>query len=149
MSVKPANSRFLNRFKPGAPVHIHLFIAALIWSIVGIFLLGNGLLFTSMGDKTWFSLLGVGIGTCKSIWVLDKVAQKNINRIQKFENRTCIGSVYSYKSWVLIIVMILMGRYLRSSGLPAEYVGILYAAVGWGLLLSSRLIWMARIRMRA
>lgn len=138
--------KILYRFKPGAPVHVHLLVAALIWSIVGLFLLSNGLLLITMAARDWFAFIGLGIGTVKSFYVLDRVARKNINRILHFEDGTCIGSVYSYKTWGLVLCMIALGRFLRSSILPGEYVGILYLAVGWGLFLSSRLMWMARIR---
>lgn len=138
---------FITRYKPGAPVHIHLFVAALIWSLVGIFLMANGYLLLELADKQWLVFPAIGLGTIKSIWVLEKVARKNIDRILQFEDRTCIGSVYSYKTWGLIICMIVLGRTLRLYVLPGEYVGMLYLIVGWGLLWASRLIWLARWRL--
>ena len=136
----------LSRFKPGAPVHVHLLVAALIWSLVGLFLMFNGFLFISLAGKEWFIAMAIAIGTLKSFRVLDPVARKNIRRILEFDDGTCIGSVYSYKTWLLVICMIALGRFLRSSILPGEYVGLLYVAVGWGLFFSSRLMWFARIR---
>ena len=136
----------LSRFKPGAPVHVHLLLAALIWSIVGLFLMTNGFLLISLAEREWFIAVAIGIGTLKSFRVLDPVARKNIRRILEFDDGTCIGSVYSYKTWLLVICMIAFGRFLRSSMLPGEYVGLLYCAVGWGLFFSSRLMWFARIK---
>jgi hypothetical protein len=138
--------KILLRFKPGVPVPVHLLVAALIWSIVGLFLLFNGLLWITMAKREWFALIGLGLGTLKSFYVLDRVARKNITRSLDFADGTCLGSVYSYKTWGLVICMILLGRFLRTSLLPGEYVGILYSAIGWGLFLSSRLLWLARIR---
>jgi hypothetical protein len=136
----------LTRFKPGASINVHLLTAALIWSIVGIFLMSNGFLLISLADREWLAVLAVGLGTIKSIFLLDRVARKNISRIMRFADGTCIGSVYSYKSWGLVLVMIVLGRFLRSSVMPGEYVGILYLAVGWGLFFSSRLMWLARFK---
>jgi hypothetical protein len=39
--------------------------------------------------------------------------------------------------------MMLLGRILRTSGLPKPILGLIYGAVGIGLLFSSRLIWRA------
>jgi hypothetical protein len=91
-------------------------------------------------------LIGSRVGDGKSFFLLDRVARKNISRILRFADGTCLGSVYSYKSWGLVLVMIVLGRFLRSSILPGEYVGALYFAVGWGLFFSSRLMWQARFR---
>lgn len=136
----------LTRFKPGASIPMHLFTAGLIWSVVGIFLMSNGYLLIHLADRQWFAVLAVGLGTLKAVLLLDRVARKNISRVLQFSNGTCIGSVYSYKSWALVAVMIVLGRFLRSSVLPGEYVGVLYLAVGWGLFFSSRLMWQARFK---
>ncbi len=138
--------KMLTRFKPGASINVHLLTAALIWSIVGFFLMTNGFLLITLADREWLAVLAAGLGTIKSFFLLDRVARKNISRILHFEDGTCIGSVYSYKSWALVVVMIVLGRFLRSAVLPGEYVGTLYLAVGWGLFFSSRLMWQARFK---
>jgi len=140
--------KLVNRLKPGASVNVHLFTAALIWSIVGIFLFSNGYLLISLAARRWFAMPALALGTVKSFFLLDRVARKNIVRILNFEDGACIGSVYSYKSWILVVAMIVLGRFLRRSLLPGEYVGALYIAVGWGLFFSSRLMWQARLRRR-
>lgn len=136
--------KLLTRLKPGASVNVHLFTAGLIWSIVGLFLMSNGYLLISLAGRVWFAIPALGLGTVKSFVLLDRVARKNILRILHFENGTCLGSVYSYKSWILVLLMIGLGRFLRAAVLPGEYVGVLYLAVGWGLFFSSRLMWQAR-----
>ena len=62
-------------------------------------------------------------------------------RIKEFGEKVCIGSVYSWKTWLLVAAMIGLGRFLRATVLPGENVGLLYTAVGWALLLASRLMW--------
>lgn len=138
----------LHRLKPGASIRVHLLVAALIWSMVGLGLMTRGFLFVRPSGRYWFALLGAGLGTIKSIWVLDRVARKNIRRTSRMEDGACIGSVYSFKTWGLILCMILLGRLLRLSGLPGEYIGIVYCAIGWGLFLSSRLLWQARFQLK-
>ena len=131
----------LLRYKPGVPVRIHLFLAALIWSVVGFFLLTNGFVLISLQGKLWYGVAGLILGTAKTFFILDRVALKNVKRIKDFEDKVCIGSVYSWKTWVLVAAMIALGRILRTTVLPGEVVGLIYIAVGWALMLASRLVW--------
>ena len=133
---------FLVRYKPGLSISTHLMLAALIWSVVGFFLMVNGFFLISLAERSWLILLGLALGTAKGIFVLDRVARKNIKRLHGFERKTCIGSVYCYKTWLLVIIMIVLGRTLRLTVLPGEVVGVIYLAVGCGLMLSSRLMWL-------
>ncbi len=129
------------KYKPGISVRTHLLIAALIWSLVGVLLLVRGYIWVAATGRQWLLLPAVVLGTLKSLLVLDRVARKNIVRINGFKNVTCIGAVYSYKTWGLIALMIVMGRLARLSAAPKVFVGILYMAIGWALFLASRLIW--------
>jgi hypothetical protein len=81
------------------------------------------------------------LGTAKTFFILDRVALKNVHRIKEFEAKVCIGSVYSWKTWILVAAMIVLGRFLRTTVLPGEIVGLIYTAVGWALMLASRLMW--------
>lgn len=132
----------LLRFKPGVTVRTHLFLAALIWSLVGFFLLTNGFVLISLKGHLWYGVLGMLLGTAKTFFVLDRVALKNVKRIKEFEDKVCIGSVYSWKTWILVAAMIALGRFLRTTVLPPEIVGFIYTAVGWALMLASRLVWL-------
>ena len=131
----------LIRYKPGVSVRTHLLLGGLIWSVVGFFLLTNGFVLVSLGGHTWYMLAGILLGTVKTFLILDRVARKNLTRIKGFEDKVCFGSVYSLKSWLMVAAMIALGRFLRTTVLPGEVVGIIYLAVGWGLMLSSRLMW--------
>lgn len=131
------------QLKPGASRKTHLLLAAFVWAAVGLMLLyrGVGWLLEVKG-VVW---LGPAIlaGTVKSFLLLDRVAGKNIVRIQRFGDNHCLGGVYSLRSWGLVLAMIVFGRLLRSVGLPLALVGGLYAAIGWALFFSSRRIWWA------
>jgi hypothetical protein len=122
-------------------VRTHLFLAALIWSVVGFFLLTNGIVLISLKGHFWYAVVGLILGTVKTFFILDRVARKNVKRIEEFEDKVCIGSVYSWKTWLLVAAMIVLGRFLRTTVLPGEVVGLIYTAVGWALMLASRLMW--------
>ncbi len=129
------------KFKPGVSVPSHLLTAGLIWTLAGLSLMLMGW-FWSFGKVSWvFEVGAVALGSLKSIFILNKVARRNIKRILQLEEGTCIGGVYSTRMWVVVLVMIIMGRLLRMSVMPPEIIGVLYVTIGWGLLISSRLFW--------
>ena len=131
----------LQRYKPGVSIRTHLLLGALIWTIVGFFLLTNGFVLVLIESHLWYGLTGLLLGTAKAFFILDRMARKNIKRIKEFEDKVCFGSVYSLKTWFMVAAMIALGRFLRTTVLPGEVVGLIYTAVGWALMLSSRLMW--------
>ncbi|MCW5210111.1 hypothetical protein VU10_08110, partial [Desulfobulbus sp. US1] len=99
----------------------------------------------------WLLFIALFIGTIKSLTILDKSAKKNLNRIMTFNEKSCIGAVYPWRTWLLVILMMATGIALRSMTEPGLFLGTVYLAVGWGLLLSSRHgweQWLRRIRSR-
>ena len=131
----------LHRYKPGVSIRTHLLLGALIWTVVGFFLLTNGLVLVSLEGHLLYGLTGLLLGSIKTFFILDKVARKNIKRIKEFEDKACFGSVYSLKTWFMVAGMIILGRFLRTTVLPGEIIGLIYTAVGWALMISSRLMW--------
>ena len=130
-----------NAFKPGASLRTHHFLAASIWSLVGIFLMTRGFFFLHAVARTWLFLPAIVVGTYKSLFLLDKSAGKNLVRLSGKMDGDCLGGVYSVKMWGLVAMMMLLGWLLRRSGLPGEFVGAFYVAIGWALFFSSRLLW--------
>lgn len=131
--------------KPGASLRTHHFLAASIWSLVGIFLMTRGYFFLQAVGRAWLFLPATIAGICKSIFLLDKSARKNLVRLSGKMEGDCLGGVYSKKMWGLVALMMLLGWLLRRSGLPAELIGTLYVAIGWALFFSSRLLWQRAI----
>jgi len=134
--------RWLTRLKPGASTCTNLLAAALMWSFVGLYLMVRGYLL--LPAPSWFFLvLGLGLGTLKAVLVIGRAARKNIARIVARPEGMCLGGIYSWGMWAMVVCMMLGGRLLRNSSVPPLVVGVIYLAVGWALLLSSRLIWQA------
>ena len=131
---------WLAHFKPGASIRTHLISAALMWSIIGFYLMVRGGIMLGV-EHAFYSLAAVMIGTAKSILILDKAARKNVARIMAFDDGTCLGGMYSLKMWGMVVCMMVAGRWLRHSGLAPMLLGIFYIAIGWGLFFSSRLLW--------
>lgn len=133
--------------KPGVPRAVHLFAAPFLWTLVGGLMLIRGWGWLGSGNGRWLILVALALGTLKSLLVLDNMARRSINRIILFKDGTCLGAVYSWKTWLLVVLMMAAGFLLRWAGHPGPILGMLYCAVGWSLCLSSRLGWLQWVRL--
>ena len=88
-----------------------------------------------------FLVLWVAAGLLKGRLILDGTAARIRDRILARGDGRCAGGFLAFKSWGLILAMILFGRLLRMSPLPSNLVWGVYAAIGSGLLFSSRTFW--------
>jgi hypothetical protein len=131
----------LEKLKPGVSIQTHRVVAASLWSTIGLILMLRGGIYLNSAGKFWLLIVAIIIGTLKSLFLLDKSARKNRARLAGLREGACLGGVYSLKMWGLIACMIVIGKLLRASDLPLEYVGLLFAAIGWALFFSSRLLW--------
>jgi hypothetical protein len=127
--------------KPGVPRAVHLFAAPFLWTAIGCLLMvrGWGWLDPRQG-KVLFLAAGL-LGTLKSLFILDKIALQSLDRIIRFRGNICLGAVYSWKTWLLVLLMMVAGLAVRSLIQPGPGIGIFYSAVGWSLCLSSRMGW--------
>ena len=126
--------------KPGASIRTHLFTASLMWSFIGVYLMLRG--YAVLAAESGLLFLGaLGAGALKSRLILDRAAGKNVARVRGKHDGSCLGGVYSWRMWGLVACMMLGGRVLRLHFGASLPVGALYVAVGFALLLSSRLIW--------
>ena len=66
-----------------------------------------------------------------------KIVDKNIERILPMVDKKCLFSFITWKSYLIIIVMVAMGSLLRHSAIPKHYLAILYTGIGLALILSS------------
>jgi hypothetical protein len=118
-----------------------------MWSCVGAGLFSVGIYWMlKNGEAKGFILLVVaaGLGLGKALLVMDETTLRNIDRVKSRGEDRCVGGFLSPRVWILVIGMMFLGRILRTMGLPKPILGMIYGAVGIGLLFSSRLIWRAR-----
>lgn len=136
----------LKRFKPGVHKRVHLLLSGFLWMAVGLFLLLRGGRWLIEAGDIWLILPALFLGSGKSLLILDKVAENGVRRILQFGDNTCLGAVYSFRTWLLVLVMMGSGFFLRQTSLPRTLLGFVYAAIGWSLFLSSRLAWRAWLK---
>ncbi len=140
---------FLEAWKPAAGARVHLLLAALMWTGVGLGLSLAGIGWCLGAPKFWpFPLLGAGLalGLVKGRIALERTARRSSTRIARRGDGKCLGGFLSWKSWLFVLAMMAMGVALRRSHLPRAFLGVLYTAVGVGLLWGSRVFWVARSR---
>jgi hypothetical protein len=65
-----------------------------------------------------------------------KLADKNLRRLLAIDEEKCFFSFVTWKSYLIIIIMVSLGITLRHSSLPKQYLAILYIGIGLGLFLS-------------
>jgi hypothetical protein len=119
----------------------HLLIASIVWSIMSIVLIFRG------GFKLWnlneyfYILLAIALGLGKAKLILYKVATKIVERNFNLPSGSGIHMVFSARTWVLILVMMLAGYCARLLELPVLIHSTVVLAVGSGLLAASFKMW--------
>ena len=131
----------IRNLKPGVARKIHILSAALLWTILGALLLYRGVSYLSQGEGLWLVLPGIAAGTVKSYVILDRAARRGLQRIRNFSDNTCIGAVYSWKTWLIVLAMGAFGIVMRHLSMPFSILGTICVAIGWSLVFSSRHGW--------
>jgi len=136
----------LEKMKPTASRATQLLLAACMWTIIGSVLLSFGLSWVIGSHSVWTILLiviAVVLGVIKALMVLRNTAHRTVARIHQRGPNRCLGGLLSWWSWLLVICMILGGRLLRMSSIPQELLGVIYTAVGIGLVAAATFLWLA------
>lgn len=138
----------IKKYKIGGKSSTHLFMAALFWTAIGSMLVSRGIWQLMSVHRMMWALPAILLGVFKAIFVLDKAAQKNIQRILAFDDGTCLGAVFSAKTWLLIFLMSGSGMILRHIGLSHGVLGFILMIIGPALIISSRHAWIAWWKVR-
>jgi hypothetical protein len=130
----------IEKWKPGVPKSVLLLIAGIMWIGVGIML--DGLAYSWLRtERREYALLAWAIGFLCALVIHHfgflRIVDKNLARILPMEGKRCVFSFMPWKSYLLIIIMILMGILLRHLPIPRLYLSVLYSAIGTALILSS------------
>ncbi len=135
---------WLQAHKPAASRRTHLLLAATLWSVVGTVLLSVGVWWSAPRHVGLILLpIAVLVGGLKGRFVIGRVARRTITRIEVRGNGRCLGGVFSVWTWGMIAAMSCAGQLLRSGSVPRTVVGLVYTAVGTGLVMACRQLWHA------
>ena len=133
----------LKQFKPAAKRKTLLLLSAGLWTVIGLMLVcKGGFRLAPLPEYKLLIVISATLAAAfKSRFMLDRAAVKSIKRILTFEDGTCLGAVYSIKTWLLVLCMIGMGVILRNSSLPMYLLSFIYLTIGLALIISSRHGW--------
>lgn len=137
--MDPINKE-IKKWKPGVPKSALLLIAGVMWIAVGIML--NSLVYSWLrAESLDHALLSLLTGFACSLVIHHfgflRIVDRNLDRILPMEGRRCVFSFMPWKSYILIIIMIVMGLLLRHSPISKLYLAVLYTGIGTALILSS------------
>jgi hypothetical protein len=132
--------RLLQRFKPAVSRRMLLLFAGLVWIGVGAMLLTLAIGWLRAGHPLHPYLLG-GLGTFAALCIHHfgflRVVDKNLDRILPMQGKRCAFAFMSWKSYLMVALMMTMGVALRHSPIPKPVLAVLYIGIGLALVLSS------------
>jgi len=127
------------KFTPSVDKRVLVLLAGLMWCGVGIMLVRYAV--------TWLSPLGIRVsgiyfaaGFIAAMPVHHfgflRIADKNLNRLLPLTQKRCLFSFMTWRSYLIVLVMVSMGIALRHSSIPKRYLSVLYNGIGLALFLS-------------
>jgi hypothetical protein len=138
----------LKKLKPGVSKYWLLALAGALWSAAGILLCRRA--YGWFASISWtgaipLELFGVLLALLAYRFNFSRIARKNIERLCRLTEKTCLFAFQTWRGYLLIILMMVLSGFLRRSPVPKPILAVLYTAIGGALLLSSlsyyRLLW--------
>jgi hypothetical protein len=133
-------SKKIEKIKPAVDKSALIFLSFFVWVVVGTGLLLFAYSWLKASQvKSSYLFVGVGVGAALVIHHFGflKIVDKNLGRILPMEGKKCAFSFMTWKSYIIVAVMVTMGTLLRHSAIPKTYLSILYIGIGLSLVLSS------------
>ena len=130
----------LNKFDPAVDKKFLIALSGILWSIVGIALCNlavSWLSETTARTAVWLGTAGTVLSLLIHHFGFLKLVDSNIERILSKKSKVCIFAFQPWKSYLIILIMICMGIFLRHSSLPKPYLAVIYIGFGGAMLLSS------------
>ncbi|VBB47186.1 conserved membrane hypothetical protein [uncultured Paludibacter sp.] len=131
----------IKKLKPSVPKRYLMLIAGCVWSFAGGMLLGKGInMLLAYPNEIWWKLLtAIPLGVVFYIFMFSKIFKKHSERIFAIKHdKPCAFSFFNWNSYILMVLMMSLGIFLRTSGLISiRYLSILYVTMGIPLATSA------------
>jgi hypothetical protein len=127
------------KFNPAVDKKILVLLAGLMWCGVGIMLILFAVTWLSKFNKdgvVFYYLAGFLAAMPIHHLGFLKIADKNLKRLLPLTERKCVFSFMTWRSYLIVLVMVSMGIALRHSSIPKHYLSVLYNGIGLALFLS-------------
>ena len=129
----------IRKFTPSVDKRILVLLAGLMWCGVGILLIRFAVSWlTPYNGREQGLFYAIGFLAAMPIHHFGflKIADKNLNRLLPMTEKKCVFSFMTWKSYIIVLIMVSMGIALRHSSIPKLYLSILYNGIGLALFLS-------------
>jgi hypothetical protein len=129
----------LKKFTLSVDKSILVLLAGLMWCGIGILLVSYAVRWLSVcNGREEFIFYSAGFLAAMPIHHFGflKIADKNLNRILLIMEKKSLLSFMTWKSYIIVIIMVSMGIALRHSSIPKPDLSILYNGIGLALFLS-------------
>jgi ABC-type nickel/cobalt efflux system permease component RcnA len=129
----------LKRFTPSVDKTILVLLAGIMWCGVGIMLISFAVSWLSVctgREQVLFYSIGFLAAMPIHHFGFLRIADKNLNRLLPLTEKRCFFSFMTWRSYLIVLVMVSMGIALRHSAIPKRYLSGLYNGVGLALFLS-------------
>ncbi|MCF8296221.1 MAG: hypothetical protein K9J13_01635 [Saprospiraceae bacterium] len=117
-----------------------IFISGILWSFVGILLnhfAAKWFVNLPKAEKITSIVFGGIMGIIIAYFGFNKIAKNNIKRILEYKDKACFFAFQSWKSYIIIVIMISMGIFMRTSGLIPKYILTpIYIGIGLALFIA-------------
>lgn len=129
----------IKKFTPSVDKRVLVLLAGIMWCGVGIMLIRFAV--------TWLTPLGIsgavvyyaaGFLVAMPIHHFGflRIADRNLNRLLPLTDKKCLFSFMTWRSYIIVLIMVSMGIALRHSAIPKRYLSVLYNGIGLALFLS-------------
>ena len=129
----------LAKLNPAVDKKILVLLAGLMWCGVGIMLMVFAVTWLNRYEgsgKLIFYLCGFIAAMPIHFFGFIKIAEKNLNRLLPLTEKKCVFSFMTWRSYLIVIIMVSMGIALRHSAIPKQFLSVLYSGIGLALFLS-------------
>ena len=130
----------LQRLKPSVSRRTLLLLAGLLWIGVGTLLLSFSVGWLR-GGAAAHPIVPVTVGVFAALlfhhFGFLRVVDRNLGRIMPMDGQRCVFSFMSWRSYLMVGLMMAMGVGLRHTQIPRSYLAVLYIGIGLALILSS------------
>jgi len=126
-----------NRLVPVVDKKILVLLSGIMWCGVGIMLVGFAATWLShFHRKMIYYFTGFLFAMPVHHFGFLKIAAKNLSRLMPITEKKSFFSFMTWKSYIIVIIMMSLGITLRHSGIPKNYLSVLYICIGLALFLS-------------
>jgi len=127
----------LDKLVPVVDKKILILLSGLMWCGVGVMLAGFAVSWLShFHRKMIYYFAGFLFAMPVHHFGFLKIAGKNLTRLMPLTEKKCFFSFMTWKSYIIVIIMMSLGITLRHSGIPRNYLSVIYLCIGLALFLS-------------